>query len=96
VFRVCAIVVLLTVTVSGVWCVDGCIDPLAARTSPPSAHMPDDDEARLPCLCVIPFQTEPLGPGEPVWLLIVPDQSFTLADAPPAPSFDIDHPPRPA
>jgi hypothetical protein len=90
----CALVVLLAVTVSATWCVDGCVDPLSARTSPSSAHTPDDEESRLPCLCVVPFQTEPLGPAGPFWQLVVADQTLTPFDAPPAPSFDIDHPPR--
>jgi len=94
VMRACAIVVLLAVTVSALWCVDGCIDPLSARTGHSSAHMPDEDESRLPCLCVVPFQTEPLGPAGPFWRVLVADQAFALPDAPPAPSFDIDHPPR--
>jgi len=96
VVRACAIVVLLTVTVSGVWCVDGCVDPQTERTSQSAAHLPDDGESRLPCLCVIPFQTEPLDPGGVAWPLVVPDEALTLSDAPPAPSFDIDHPPRTA
>lgn len=96
VVRACAIAVLLAVTVSAVWCVDGCVDPLSARTSQSSAHLPDDDESRPPCICVIPFQTEPLGPGGPAWPLAVPDQAMRLLDVPPAPSFDIDHPPRTA
>lgn len=92
--RACAIVVLLAVTVSALWCVDGCIDPLSARASHTSAHIPDEGESRLPCLCVVPFQTEPLGPAGPFWRVLVADQAFALPDAPPAPSFDIDHPPR--
>lgn len=96
VVRASAIAVLLAVTVSAVWCVDGCIDSLTERTSQSSAHVPDDHESRLPCLCVIPFQTEPFGPGEPAWPLVVPNQALMLPDAPPAPSFDIDHPPRTA
>lgn len=96
VVRACAILVLLSVTVSALWCVDGCVDPLAARTSHASAHMPDDAESRLPCLCVVPFQTEPLGSAGPFWRVLVVDQALALPDAPPPPSFDIDHPPRTA
>ena len=96
VMRACAIVVLLTVTVSALWCVDGCVDPLSARTGHPSAQLPDEDESRPPCLCVVPFQAEPLGPAGPFWRVLVADQAFALPDAPPAPSFDIDHPPRTA
>jgi len=96
VMRACAIVVLLTVTVSALWCVDGCVDPLATRTGQSSAHMPDEDESRLPCLCVVPFQTEPLGPAGPFWRALVADQAFALPDVPSGPSFDIDHPPRTA
>jgi hypothetical protein len=92
--RACAIVVLLAVTVSALWCVDGCIDPLSASTSQSSAHLPDEDESRVPCLGVVPFQTEPLGPAAPFWRVLVADQALALPDAPPAPSFDIDHPPR--
>ena len=94
--RACAIVVLLTVTLSALWCVDGCVDPLSTRTGHPSAQMPDENESRLPCLCVVPFQTEPLGPAGPFWRVLVADQAFALPDAPPAPFFDIDHPPRDA
>ena len=96
VVRACAIVVLLAVTVSALWCVDGCIDPVSTRTSHSSAQMPDDDESRLPCLCVIPFQPEPLGPADPFCRVQVADQAFALPDVPPAPSFSIDHPPRTA
>lgn len=92
--KVCAIVVLLAVTVSALWCVDGCVDPLSSRTSDASAPMPDQDESRSPCLCVVPFQIEPLGAADPSWRVMVADQAFALPDAPPAPSFDIDHPPR--
>ncbi len=62
VVRACAIAV--AVTVSAVWRVDGCVDSLTYRTRQSSAHLPDD-ESRPPCICTIPFQTEPLGPGIP-------------------------------
>ena len=96
VVKACALVVLLTVIVSAGWCLDGCVDPLSARTSHSSAQVPDHEESRLPCLCVVPFETEPMGPGRPVWQLVIVDQASALPDAPPAPSFDIDHPPRAA
>ena len=96
VVKACALVVLLAVTVSAGWCLDGCVDPLSARTSQSSAHVPEDEESRLPCLCVVPFQTEPMGPDRPFCQLVILDQAGALPDAPPAPPFDIDHPPKTA
>lgn len=92
--RSCALAVLLSVTLSAVWCVDGCIDPLAQAGRGVATHDADQGDGRLPCLCVIPFQTEPLGPPHVVWVAKVLNGTPALPTPPPAPSFDIDHPPR--
>jgi len=87
--RVVGILVLVVVGFGAVWCVDGCVDPMARSNGPL-----ESSGGSACVVCVVPFTTTPQ--------FSLPERTGVLkaaADAPVvhlwvAPSFSIDHPPR--
>ncbi len=95
--RVVATVVLVAVTVSALWCVDGCGTPWDySSAASQSAPLDSTDGAKVPCICALPFQGEPAMSLTPQWRSRVTLSRFTPADPPIAPIFGVFHPPRTA